>query len=114
VQEPTPLMVAVLSALAGVRFGQAVLLVGASPTLARVLEAGCGQPLVAHGPADVAVALTGPDVPDAVEQARPGGRIVGLAADLGAVERTVALHGLELRHTEVVGNRTAWSATRHT
>jgi D-arabinose 1-dehydrogenase-like Zn-dependent alcohol dehydrogenase len=111
VQEPVPLVTAVVAALAGVRTGQAVVVLGTATTLRRSLEAGTGTALVEVGPADVVVALSAPDVPGAVQMLRPGGRLVALAADAGAVERTVALYGLVLRHTEVVGGRVAWSAS---
>ena len=111
VQEPPPLVTAVVAALAGVRQGQAVLVLGPGTTLRRALAAGCGGDLVDGGPADVVVALLGPDVPAGVAAVRPGGRFVGLAADAGAVERTVARHGLRLTHTEAVAGRVAWSAS---
>ncbi len=110
--EPTPLVTAVVVALAGVRANQAVLVVGQATTLRKALSAGCGRELVTEGPADVVVALTGPDVPDAVLQLAPGGRLVSIAADAGAVERTVARYGLRLQHMEAVAGRTAWSAQR--
>lgn len=109
-EEPAPLVTAVVVALAGVRAGQAVLVVGPGATIRKALSAGCGRELVEGGPADVVVALSAPDVDDAVEQLAPGGRLVGLAADRGAAERTVARHGLKLQHTEAVAARTAWSA----
>jgi NADPH:quinone reductase-like Zn-dependent oxidoreductase len=112
VDEPTPLVTAVIVALAGVRMNQSVLVVGPSLTIRKALSAGCGRELVTEGPADVVVALTGPDVPDAVLQLAPGGRLVSIAADGGAVERTVARYGLRLQHMEAVAGRTAWSAQR--
>ncbi len=111
VSEPPPLVTAVLAALAGVRNGQAVLVLGTATTLRKALEAGTGVALVNQGPADVVVVLTGPDLPDGLLQTRPGGRLVALAADTGAVERTAALHGLRVLHTEPVGGRVAWSST---
>lgn len=110
--EPSPLVTAVVVALAGVRVNQSVLVVGKADTIRRALSAGCGRELLTEGPADVVVALTGPDVPDAVLQLAPGGRLVSIAADPGAVERTVARYGLRLQHTEPVAGRTAWSAQR--
>jgi hypothetical protein len=91
VQEPAPLLTAVLAALAGVRHDQAVAVLGPAAVLR--------------------VVLTAPDVPGAVARLRPGGRLVAVAADLGAVERTAARHGLVLRHHEPVDGRVAWSAS---
>jgi hypothetical protein len=108
--EPSPVLTAVVAALAGVRDGQAVLVLGPATVLRRALEAGTGCPLAEHGPADVVVALAAPDVPGAVGLLRPGGRLVALAADRGAVERTAARHGLVLQHAEQVAGRVAWSA----
>ena len=113
-EEPLPLVTAVVAALAGVRKGQAVLVLGPGTTLRRALSAGTGEDLVEQGPADVVVALLGPDVPAAVDSVRAGGRFVGLAADLGAVQRTAARHGLSVTHTEAVAGRVAWSASRRT
>ncbi len=110
-EEPSPVLTAVVAALAGVRDGQQVVLLGRAAVLRRALEAGTGRSLVAEGPADVVVALSAPDVPGAVAMLRPGGRLVALAADGGAVERTAALHGLQLLHTEAVGGRVAWSGS---
>ncbi len=110
-QEPAPLVTAVVAALAGVRTGQEVVVMGLASTLRRALEAGTGRGVVEVGPADVVVALSAPDVPDAVAMLRPGGRLVALAADAGAIERTAARHGLVLQHTESVAGRVAWSAS---
>ncbi len=79
--------------------------------LRRALEAGANRDLVDQGPGDVVVAHSASDVPGAVTMLKPGGRLVSVAADAGAVERTVARHGLVLRHCEPVGGRVAWSAT---
>ncbi len=111
-QEPSELVTAVATALAGCRTGQAVVVIGPGATLRRAIEAATGTPLVTEGPADVVVALAAFDVADAVDLLRPGGRVVSVAADPGAVERTVARHGLTLQHTEAVAGRTAWSAQR--
>ncbi|MCU1594064.1 MAG: hypothetical protein JWO12_1456 [Frankiales bacterium] len=104
-------MSAVLAALAGVRVNQRVMVIGHGPIVRRALEAGTGCPLVEQAPADVVVALMAPDVPGAVTCLAPGGRIVAIAADNGAVERTTQRHGLVLRHTEMVGGRVVWSAS---
>lgn len=79
--------------------------------LRRALEAGSGRDLVDKGPADIVVAHNATDVPSAVTMLKPGGRLVAVAADAGAVERTVARHGLVLRHSKRVGGRVAWSAS---
>ena len=105
-----PLLTAVVAALAGVRAGQRVLVMGEAPLLCRALSAAARCDLVAAGPADVVVALSAPDVPEAVAQAVPGGRVVGVAADLGAAQRTTERHGLNLQYSEAVGGRVAWSA----
>lgn len=109
--EPAPLLTAVLAALAGARVGQAAAVLGPGAVLRRALRAATGQELVDQGPADVVVAVSAPDVPGAVRLLRPGGRLVAVAADLGAIERTAARHGLLVSHHETVGGRVAWSAS---
>jgi hypothetical protein len=109
--EISPVLTAVLTALAGVRDGQVVVVLGDAPVLCRSLAAGVGRALCQEGPADVVVALAAYEVPSAVAMLRPGGRVVALAADNGAVERTARLHGLTLRYTEAVGGRVAWSGS---
>ncbi|MCW2600704.1 MAG: hypothetical protein JWM02_2533 [Frankiales bacterium] len=109
VDEASPVLLAVVTSLAGVRNNQVVVVLGRGPLLRRALQAGIGADLASHGPADVVVALSAPDVPVAVTMLKPGGRLVALAADRGAAERTAALYGLLLRHTEAVGSRVAWS-----
>jgi hypothetical protein len=111
VVEVSSVLSAVVAALAGVRNEQTVVVLGTAPVLCRALEAACGRPLASSGPADVVVALTAPDVPGAVTMLRPGGRLVAVAADPGAVERTASRHGLVLKHTEPVGGRIAWSGS---
>ena len=108
--EPTPLLTAVVTALAGVREHQRVLVLGSAPVLSRALAAAARCELVEAGPADVVVSLVAPDVPEAVAQAAPGARVVGVAADVGAAERTAARHGMVLQHVEPVDGRVAWSA----
>ncbi len=109
--EASPVLTAVLAALAGARAQQEVLLLGGGAMLRRALEAGTGRDLVDEGPADVVVAVSDTDVPGAVMMARPGGRVVAVAADSEAVQQTMARHGLVLRHFERVGDRVAWSAS---
>ena len=108
--EPSPVLVAVVAAMAGVRHDQVVVVLGPATVLGRVLAAGTGRDLAGEGPADVVVALSAPEVPGAVAMLKPGGRLIGLAADQGAVERTAARHGLLLCHSEPVSGRVAWSA----
>lgn len=114
VQEPAPIVTAVVAALAGVRNGQTVVVLGPGTRLRAALEAGTGVPLAEVGPADVVVALGATDVPGAVGLLRPGGRLVALAADHGAVERSAARYGLVVRHLEAVDGRIAWSASLRT
>jgi hypothetical protein len=107
--EPSPVLSAVVTALAGVRDHQSVIVLGEAGMIRRALTAGTGCDLVVEGPADVVVAMSAPDVPGAVSLLRPGGRLVAVAADTGAVERTATRHGLQVQHAEKVGTRVAWS-----
>jgi hypothetical protein len=107
--EPNPLLVAVLAALAGVRKGQRVLVLGEAPLLSRALQAASGLEMVKDGPADIVVAVLAPEVPSAVKQLAPEGRVVGIAADAAAARRTAERHGLVLQYTESVSGRVAWS-----
>lgn len=103
-------LLAVVTALAGVRAGQVVSVLGGSDVLRRALVAGAGEQVDRpDGFVDVAVALTSPDVPVAVASLAPGGRLVAVAADAGAAQRTAALHGVVLQHVAPVGRRVAWS-----
>lgn len=108
--EPEAVTTSVLLALAGVRTGQVACVLGPAGLLHRAVEAGTGQVLAAGGPADLAVALSGPDVPVAVSLLGPSGRLVALAADEPAARRTAGRHGLVLRHLMPVDGRVAWSA----
>jgi len=108
----TPLVVAVLSAMAGVRRGYAVAVVGAAPGVTAALLAAAGGGELAQSDAHVAVATHAHDVPAAASRLGPGGRLVALAADASAAARTAAAHGLLLRHVEPVGALVAWSAVR--
>ena len=103
-------LAAVLTALAGVRAGQAVAVLGGGEVLRRALLAGAGEPVESSdGRVDVAVAVAAHDVPAAVAALTPGGRLVAVAADAGAAHRTAALHGVVLQHVAPVGPRVAWS-----
>jgi hypothetical protein len=110
VDNHNPLLTAVLAALAGVRDNQRVLVLGEAPLLRRALAAAAGADIVLEGPADIVVAMFAPDVQSGVEELAPGGRIVGVAADLAAAKRTAERHGLSLQYTEAVAGRVAWSA----
>lgn len=109
---PDPLHAAVFAALAGVRRGQRVAVVGAGPrTTAALLAAACSDAPVDSG-ADVVVAGAPYDVPLALERLAPGGRLVALAADAGAARRVADAAGLQLRHVEAFGAGVAWSGVR--
>jgi hypothetical protein len=108
----TPLVVAVLAAMAGVRRGYAIAVVGSAPSLTAALLAGSGSCALVEVDADVAVAVAAYDVPTAAGRLGPGGRLVALAADHAAAARTAAAQGLLLRHVEPVGGLVAWSAVR--
>lgn len=105
-------LTAVLSALAGVRRGDAVAGVGTSPRLEQALLAGSGTDALVDADAQVVVAGAAYDVPLALQRLAPGGRLVALAADAGAAQRVAAAAGLVLGHVEPVGRLVAWSARR--
>lgn len=107
-----PLLTAVLSALAGVRRGDRVAVVGAGPLLVRALLAASATTALVDADARVVVAGAAFDVPLALGRLAPGGRLVAVAADAAAAARVAAASGLELRHVEGVGRRVAWSAVR--
>ena len=102
---------AVLCALAGPRHGDRVAAVGAHPVALRALLAAAGTADTSS--VDARVALTGSSAHEASEAAdrlAPGGRLVGVAADLAAALRLVRSLGLVLRHVEQVGDGVAWAA----
>jgi hypothetical protein len=103
-------LTAVVAALAGVRRGDTFAVLGSAPLLVAALSAAAGHDGPALGPVDVAVALAAYDVPAAVVLLGGGGRLVALAADRAAAERTAHRHGLTLRHLASVPGRVAWSA----
>jgi len=104
------LLAAVLSALAGIRRGDAVAGVGTGPCTTAALLAMSGTDALVDGAASVAVAGAASDVPLAVSRLAPGGRLVALAADAAAARRVAADRGLDLRHVEPLGRVVAWSA----
>lgn len=108
---------AVLSALAGVRKGDAVAAVGAGRITKACLSAGAGLPLLDEGlaaeaSARVVVVEKAYEVQGAVRLLAPGGRFVAIAANRGMAQRASAALGLELRHVEALGTQVAWSAVR--
>ena len=105
-------MTAVLSALAGVRKGDAVAGAGISPRLEAALLAGSGTDALVEHDARVVVAGAAHDVPLALTRLAPGGRLVALAADDAAARRVAAAAGLTVRHVERLGRLVAWSAVR--
>lgn len=107
-----PLLTAVLSALAGVRIGDAVAGVGTGPRLTAALLAASGTAGLVEQEARVAVAAAAHDVPVALSRLAAGGRLVALAADPAAAGRVCAAAGLQLHHVEPVGPVVAWSARR--
>lgn len=109
---PDPLLAAVLAALAGPRSGDRVASVGAGPVVARALLAASATDELVDDDAAVVVAGAAFEVPTALARLAPGGRLVAVAADTAAAKRTAAAYGLELRHVEPVGGRTAWSAVK--
>lgn len=110
-------LAAVLSALAGMRKGDAVAAIGCGRITEASLAAGCGRELIDEktapdGAAKVVVVGTAHDVPGALRLLAPGGRLVAVAADRPAAARVAAGAGLELRHVEPLDGRVAWSAVR--
>ena len=108
-------LAAVLSALAGVRRGDAVAAIGCGRITEASLAAGCGRPLVdaitaADGTAKVVVVGTAHDIAGALRLLAPGGRLVAVAGDSGAAARVAVSAGLELRHVERLSGQVAWSA----
>lgn len=107
-----PVLVSVLSALAGVRRGDAVAAVGTGARLDAALLAASGTEALAVRDARVAVAGAAHDVPVALSRLGTGGRLVALAADAAAAHRVAVAAGLQMRHVEHLGGQVAWSAVR--
>ncbi len=110
-----PELAAVLTALAGVRRGDAVVALGVGRITLAALAAGCGAPLLdprTAPPACAVVVVIG----DRSEQAegrrllRPGGRFVCLSANEAAARIEAREAGVALRFLESVGEQVAWSA----
>ena len=98
--------------MSGARIGDRVAAVGAGPVVGRALLAMTQTAELVGGEAAVVVAGAAHEVPTALGLLAPGGRLVAVAADAAAAQRTATGAGLELRHVERVGARVAWSAVR--
>lgn len=105
-------LVAVLCSLAGARTGDRVAAVGAGPIVGRALLAMTQTAELVDNGAAVVVAGAAYEVPTALSLLAPGGRLVAVAADAAAAQRTATGAGLELCHVEPVGGRVAWAAVR--
>ena len=109
-------LAAVLSALAGMRKGDAVAAVAAGRVTRACLAAGAARPLLVPDAADDSARVLVVEEPAQIRAAlrllAPGGRLVSLAADAGAARDAAASLGLALRHVEPLGDRVAWSAVR--
>ena len=105
-------LVAALCALAGARTGDRVACVGTGPVVERALLAMSRTEELVREEAAVVVAGAAYEVPTALLALAAGGRLVAVAADRAAAERTAAASGLALRHVTAVGRRVAWSAER--
>ena len=108
----SPVLAAVLLALAGARTGDRVAAVGAGELVERSLLAASSTDRLVETAASVVVAGAAFDVPTALTRLRPTGRLVAVAADRAAAHRVACAAGLQLRHVEAVLGRVAWSATR--
>jgi hypothetical protein len=106
----------VLSALAGMRKGDAVAAVASGRVTRACLAAGAGRDLLADdahdGSARVVVVEDPHELTAALRLLAPGGRIVSLAPDAGAAKQAASEHGLTFRHVEPLGEGVAWSAVR--
>jgi hypothetical protein len=109
---PDPLLAAVLCALAGVRRGNRVAVVGVSPLAAAALLKGAEARSFPERDADVVVAGAAYEVPAALGLLAAGGRLVAVAADAGAARRVAASAGLVGLHVLPLAKGVAWSARR--
>lgn len=107
-----PVLAAVLSALAGARRDDRVAVVGAGDLVARALLAASATDALVDNDARVVVAGAAYDVPTALTQLAPGGRLVAVAADAAAAARVATAGGLELRYVVPVDGRVAWAGVR--
>lgn len=107
-----PVLAAVLSALAGACREDRVAVVGAGELVARALLAVSATDALVDNDARVVVAGAEYDVPTALTQLAPGGRLVAVAADAAAAARVATAAGLELRYVVPVDGRVAWAAVR--
>ena len=108
-------LAAVLTALAGVRRGDAVVALGVGRITLAALAAGCGAPLLdlrIASPRSAAVVVVGlaRDQPAGLRLLRPGGRFVCLSDDEAAARIEAREAGVTLRFLEAVGEQVAWSA----
>jgi len=106
----------VLSALAGMRKGDAVAAVAAGRVTEACLAAGADRPLLEpdapDGSARVVVVEDPAAMAEGLRVLAPGGRLVTLAADATAARAAATSYGLVLRHVEPLGEGVAWSAVR--
>ena len=109
-------LAAVLSALAGMRKGDAVAAVSAGRVTRACLAAGTGRDLLDDDAADATARVVVVEDPAELKAAlrllAPGGRIVSLASDPDAAREAAHEHGLDFRHVEPLGEGVAWSAVR--
>ena len=107
---------AVLSALAGMRKGDAVAALAAKRITQACLAAGAARPLLPDDADDASARVVVVEEPGELAAGlrllAPGGRLVSVAPDAVAAQREATAHGLELRHVEALGSGVAWSAVR--
>jgi len=110
-----PELASVLTALAGVRKGEVVVVLGPGRITRAALAAGCGRDLLdpeaapRHSAAVVVVTQAAGDAV-ALSLLRPGGRFVALAEGEAQARSAADLAGLALRCVVPVGPQVAWSA----
>lgn len=110
--DPDPVLAAVLVALAGPRRGDRVAAVGVSDLVARALLAAAGPQPVAGPDATLVVLGRAHELPTGLSLLAAGGRLVCVAADPAAAQRSADALGLVLLHVEPIGPGVAWSARR--
>ena len=109
---PDPLLAAVLCALAGVRRGDSVAVVGVGRLTATAVLAAAEAACFVERDADVVVAGAAVEVPVALTLLGAGGRLVAVAADPAAAARVARSAGLIRLHVIPVGAGVAWSGVR--